>query len=126
MALALLLAALAQPAGAAADTAVHQHIAQHHGEATHSHHPASDAPENGTQQVASAKESHGHEHEHRVAFFLRPTRSTDSPSLSVLPSATPSSYGVAIRRGPTNRDATPSPASPEASGSSEPRAPPTA
>jgi hypothetical protein len=127
-ALALLLAALAQPAWAVAHTVVHQHLAQHHGEVTHSHHPASvpDVPETGTQQTASAQGSHDHEHQHLIAVFLRPTRSTDSPSLAALPSATPSPYVVATQRWQTNREAAPSRASPEAAGPSDPRAPPIA
>jgi hypothetical protein len=129
-ALALLLAALAQPAWAVAHTVVHQRLAQHHGAATHSHHPVGvhDLPESRTQPVASARGSHEHEreHEHLVAVFLRPARGTDLPSPLALPAATPSPYVVATRQRQTHREAAPSRASPEASGPSDPRAPPIA
>jgi hypothetical protein len=128
MAFALLLAVLVQPAWAVAHAVVHEHLAAHHEEATHSHHPASvlDVPESGTQPVASARGSHGHEHEHLVAVFLRPTGSIDAPSLAVLPSTTPSPCVVATHQCEINREAAPSRASPEASGPSDPRAPPVA
>lgn len=127
IATALLLAALGQPAWALAHAAVHEHLAQHHGEATP--HPPARAPDphqGGTQPLASPARSHDHEHEHLVAVFLRPTRSTDSPSLAALPSPTSSPYVVATRQWPIHRGAAPSRASPEASGPSDPRAPPIA
>jgi hypothetical protein len=129
MASALLLGALGQPAWALAHVAVHAHLAQHHGEATP--HPPASAPdphESETRPLASPERSHDHdhEHEHLVAVFLRPTRTTDSPSLAALPSPTPCPHVVATRRWQIFREAPPSRASPEASGPSDPRAPPIA
>jgi hypothetical protein len=128
MAFALLLAALAQPAWAVAHATVHEHLAAHHEEATHSHHPASvlDVRESEAQPRASARGSHEHGHEHLVAVYLRPTGSTDPPSLAALPSTTSSPCAVATRQREINREAAPSRASPEASGPSNPRAPPIA
>jgi hypothetical protein len=128
MAFALLLAALAQPAWAVSHAVVHEHLAAHHDEAAHSHHPTSpvDVRESETQPPASARGAHEHEHEHLVAVFLRPARSIDFPSLAALPSMTPSDCAVATRQCEINREAAPSRASPEASRSSDPRAPPIA
>ncbi len=125
MAFVLLLAALAHPTWAVAHAVVHEHLAQHHGEAP-PHTPAS-APEPheaGTQPLASPDRSHDHEHDHLLAVFVRPTRSADSPSHAALPSATPLPRVIATRQWSVPREAAPSRASPEASGPSDPRAPP--
>jgi hypothetical protein len=128
-ALTLLLAGLAQPAWAFAHTVVHQHLAQHHEEAAHSHTAGvSDVSASEAQQAASTPgfHDHDHDHDHLVAVFIRPTRSSDSPSLAALPSAAPRPYVVTPRQWAINREGAPSRASPEASGPSDPRAPPIA
>ena len=128
MAFVLLLAALAQPTWAVAHAVVHEHLEAHHAEAVHSHHPGSvlHVPESGTQQVASARGSHEHAHEHRVAVYLRPTRSIDAPPLAALPARTHSPCVIATRQCEIDREVAPSRASPEAAGPSDPRAPPIA
>lgn len=121
----LLLAALAQPAWAVAHADIHEHLAQHHGEATH--HPpviAHDAHGSGTKDLAATERAHHHDHEHLVAVFLRPTRNADTSSMVALPSAAPRPHAVVTGQRLIDRDPSTSRASPEQSGPSEPRAPP--
>jgi hypothetical protein len=117
IAFALLLAALAQPAWAVAHAGVHEHMAQHHGDAV-PHHPASshDAHESGPHP--------SHEHTHVGAMLVRPTRDTDSPSPVALPAATPRPSVVATQPRRIDREAVPSRASVAESAPLGPRAPP--
>lgn len=125
----LLLAALAQPAWAAAHAAVHEHLALHHGGATHSQLPAStpDVDPSGTSQVASVRGSHDHDHAHLAAVFVRSTRGTGLPSPVALPATVPCPSSVVVhQRWHLYPEAAASRASPDAAGSSDPRAPPIA
>jgi hypothetical protein len=125
MAAALLLAALGQIAWALAHAAIHEHLAQHHRAATpHLLVSAPDLHESGTRPLASPQRPY--DHEHPAAVFLRPTRCTDAASPATLPSATPSHFAVAARQWSIYRESVLSRASPEASGPSDPRAPPIA
>jgi hypothetical protein len=128
-ALILLLAALALPAWATAHAAVHAHLAEHHGGATHSETPASapDEHPSETRQIA-ARESHDHdhEHEHLVGLFVRPTGSTDLGSPAALPLTTPCAEAAPRLRWQLHLEAAAPLARREAVGSSGPRAPPAA
>lgn len=114
----LLLAALLQPGWAVAHALVHEHLASHHRERP--------AIPHGEAAPSFAAEERPHDHGHLDDALFLASRGIDAAQLTALPSASPSPRAVATQECPVPREAAPSRASPEASGPSDPRAPPIA